>query len=154
MLSITNLTETSRNFILSLANSGNSRSKIVTMCLAKAIADQLPITTAQEGDIKSMYRNLFEIEVMKQISDINELCIIDTESIKLYVRAFYVWRYRIAFDPYVALCTNQDTAIVDFFGIKEALDVDAIDVLKNDPIGATKYYNGFMSFLREIKKAA
>lgn len=156
MFPINTLPKDSKDFVLALANSGKSRSKLVTLALAKAMADQLPLTEKIDGDIKIYFRTLFEIPTMQLISQINEICIVDTEAVLEYVRAFYIWRYNQVFGKLVVIATLPETAVLAFFGIDTIIDPDGIKAISECPTDTTKYYNGFATLYQQLntQKAA
>ncbi len=123
-----------KEYIVSLSNSGKGRTKLVSIAIAKAIADTYPLPTGNVGDIKSFFRNTMELDAMRLISNINELSIVDTTAILTYVRTFFIWRYRVAYDPHVVICNNPDTVVQDFFGIDAAIDQDATSLMKAEPV--------------------
>lgn len=150
MFPINTLQKESKDFILNLVNTGRSRSKIVTLCLAKAIADSLPVSEAIDGDIKVYFRSMFEIPTMQLISQINEICIVDTEAVLEYVRSFYIWRYNSVYGQNVVLAILPETAVLAFFGIDSVIDPDGIKAIAECPADTNKYYNGFAQLYRQL----
>lgn len=149
MVPLTKFSRTIYSYIVSLVNSGEAHSKLTTVCLAKAIADHLPLAPVENHNVGNYYRANLGIQVLGIISDINELCVIDTEGVEELVFQYYSYRYKVAFNPSVVLMVSEDSAILDFFGISNAYDYDSLMKVKHDHLKAMKHYNSFSKLLDE-----
>lgn len=153
MFQLTTLSQQNRDFIVGLVNSGRSRDVIVAICLAKAIADSLPMTEAVNDDINNHYNRTLAITVLQMLSQINEQVVVNVDAVSTLTKNFYVYRYHVAFAPAPVL-VSPTTGCLDFFGITKAMSVADIDVIQNNPMLAMKYYNGFLSLVRELISAS
>lgn len=152
MFSVTTLEPTAREFVTgALINSGRSRSKLVTICLGKALADRLDVCDmSPDEDIKIHFRRDHELEVMNFVSTINELAVIDVDNVITYAREFYLWRAMISRGGDIVLCTDPRQLVLNMFSIDHVLDPDALALMEADHIGVMKYYNGFKKLLEEL----
>lgn len=144
------LCASSMAFTTWLTNSGIGRNKLTSICIGKAIADNLQMSSSVIEDIDSFYRTTLKLDVMSLVSAINELTLIDTESVLNYAASFYAWRYRAAYSSRVIICTSQDTAIEDFFGINISIDAVSLGEIRRDPATAMRVYNSATLVIKEM----
>jgi len=145
------LNKDSQEFVTRLTNSGTSRKKLVSYCIGKAIADELPMCAQAQTDIRQFFRLTLEMNVSRTLSAINELIVIDPLVVIEYVRNIYIWRYRIAFDPPMAMCSNKDTVTADFLSFSQYVDRDTIATTEEDFFTAMRVYNSARSLYRDLR---
>lgn len=144
------LCTSSMSFTTWLTNSGIGRNKLTSLCIGKAIADNMQMSSSMVTDIESFYRTTLKLDIMRLVSTINELTLVDTEAVLNYVASFYTWRYRAAYSPRVIICSSQDTAIEDFFGINISIDAASLAEIRKDPATAMRVYNSAIVMIKEI----
>ena len=149
MLNITSFTPASKDLIINLTNSGESRSTLVSICVAKAIADTLVIPQAVQDGIANYYNRINAIPVLRILSIINEQTLLDSDKVSGLIKSFYTYRYQLAHAPGPVLLGNEHV-ILDFFGITNILSINDIEVIQTDSIKTMKYYNGFLNLVREL----
>lgn len=150
MYTITKLTKPSQDFVTQLINSGNSRQRLVSFAIAKAIADSLPMTAEAQNDPRQTFRLTLEIGVTTTLSKLNELVIVDSAAIIEYVRNLYIWRYRVAFDPMMVITTDANKAIAEFFSISSHIDQTTLEDLVNNSGLAMQTYNKMRTLYKEL----
>lgn len=150
MYELTKLTQQSMSFINYINSSGSSRSKQVSISIAKAISDSLPIPTSPVEDIKSFFKSNHEMSMLSTISKLNEMVVIDIVSIQDYAARFYETRYMLANAKLQTLAFKKETAVEDYFGISKIIPSDIIDTIKEDPNSLTVATNGFATVISEL----
>ena len=150
MYHFSKLSSENRDFITQVNNSGNGRHLLTSLAIAKAIADSLPMIGSKQDDIKHTYRLTHEMNTAGIISRINEMMLVDCDVISELVRNLYIWRYRVAFDPVVVICTSAETAIEDFFSTQQFVDRNTLAELKKDPAVAMRFYNNTRRLVAEL----
>lgn len=151
MILLTSLPQNLRDFVISVSNSGITRNPLLAICAAKAIADNIPITNRLNEDISLYFNRMLSLQAMKTISNINEYIIMDTNKVHSLAKSFYIYRYKIAVNPFPVLL-SEDTAIYDFFGITSVLSIEELELIKADRIKAMSYYNNLLAIVIELDK--
>lgn len=152
MVNLSSLPSQCQDIIVQLANNGTSRNIHTTIAISKAIADHIHLPTSKVTDAMHFYNNAIAMNVYAVISKINELVVIDCDSIKEYVCKMYLWRYRIAFDPPAnILMADPETVIDDLFGFNLLFDKSMACQLKDNPSHVMRVYNRFRGVLLALE---
>lgn len=150
MLAITKLSAETQEFLNFITSTNRCRLQLSSIVIGKALASTLNLPGSPVEDISSFYRMNMLINVQQKISELNELTIIDIDTVLDYVYKFYMTRYYAAYPPKTIFCPCADTAILSFLGASYALDQNSMELIKAVPLEVTKLYNGFVRFFDEV----
>ena len=152
MLTITKLSAETQEFLNFILSGNRSRSQLASIVIGKALADAQALPSAPVDDIADFYRLNVFIGLQSKVSDLNELSVIDVDSVLDYTARFYTTRYFAAYPKKTIFCPSQETAILDFMGTSYALDQSSMELIKAAPLEVTKLYNGFVKFFDEASQ--
>lgn len=147
---ITKLSLAGQEFVSALNANGRSRELLTSVALARAIADTLPAPATLVDNVTSYYKVNSSIQVSSIISGINEIAVIDVDSVSQLVEKFYAHRYAYFNKACPMIALVPDTAIEDFFGISVFIPKEALAAIKADPINTTKLYTLASKFIAEV----
>lgn len=114
MLTITKLSAETQEFLNFITSSNKCRTQLASIVIGKALASILSLPPTPVEDISNFYRVNLLINVQSRVSDLNELSVLDIDSVLDYVNKFYITRYYAAYPPKTIFCPSKDTAILDF----------------------------------------
>lgn len=148
MYAVAKLNEQNKNFL----NSPLAGGKKAYVGLAKAIVSRLAIPTGDVEDITDYYLTNISASVRATISNINELCVVDTGYVMEIVKT--LWRARV-------LCAYPSKATPTIFpGMCKATDVygfgccttpDLESIINESAYEIMQAYAGFTKVLLEIE---
>lgn len=149
MLNITKLSAETQEFLNFITSGNRSRSQLTSLVIGKALASSLNLPSAPVDDIADFYRLNIFIGLQSKVSGLNELSVIDVDTVLDYTARFYTTRYFAAYPKKTIFCPSQETAVLDFLGASYALDQNSMELVKSAPLEVTKLYNGFVKFFDE-----
>jgi len=152
MYGILALKKESQDFISRINVSNLSRSKSISLAIAKALSNSLSLPVTAVDNLSSYLNMEHTVTINSLLSAINEFLPIDVETIKDYIKRFYTFRYNLVHANKYTIALNEETAIVDFFGISKSFDPDTLSLIKIDHKLLTSYISNFNRILDEIKK--
>ena len=144
------LDKAQRDFITGLNSRAISRERLTSLCLGKALADELPLPAQALKDAASTYRLEHSIAVRSILANVNEMVLLDLPTCAYYVERFYLWRYSVAYAPALSLSMDEDDAIADFVGLVYYVDKESLDTLKANRVQAAALYNGARPLFRAL----
>ena len=153
MYAITKLSQESQAFLNHLSMSGKAQSLHSSIAIAKALSNSLPVPSSEVDNIEMHYRSTHLLSVQKQLSDLNELIVVDTATILLYTQRFYQLRYQQVVPNKTICCLKSETAVQDFFGLTSFIDEATLAAIAVKPMEITKIHNGAVVFFCEIAQA-
>lgn len=155
MYNLTLLTKENADFIQSVLQKNTSRSKEVSLSIARILANQiklpLPDQAYDKDNINEYYRLNYQISIENTISIINEICIIDVETVKDYVIRFLKFRYDNAYSTQVVSISVPGEELETFFKIKQYFDKDIVECIKSNLNSIVGYSLGFNKVIENIK---
>ena len=149
MMIVGSLSPESQKFISYLSNGMRPRSVLANVAIAKALADTCQIPSAPVEDVDNFYNVNLKIGVATNLNALNELVVVNAETILDDVLKFYKVRYYTTFPKKTQLCVNPDTVVADFFGISRSISPAYLEAIKQNPVELCVIYNGTRSFLDE-----
>ena len=152
MYALTKLSKDSQDFITNLTINNQSRSLVATLALARCLAYKAELPSSPIDDVESYYRSNCQITDTTMISKINELSILDIDSVIQYAKKFFMFRYSVVHDDCYAVALNKEYAIADYFKISKSIDRVAIDTICEQHIKVTQYTNSFYKLISELKE--
>lgn len=144
------LDKAQRDFITGLNSRAISRERLTSLCLGKALADELPLPAQALKDAASTYRLEHSIAVRSILANVNEMVLLDLPTCAYYVERFYLWRYSVAYAPALSLSMDEDDVIADFVGLVYYVDKESLDTLKANRVQAAALYNGARPLFRAL----
>ena len=151
MFNITKASSKSQAFIAELAQSNKSRSVPVSIALSRLIAIRQPLPSAEVECINSFYNTQVAIVVHNVISQINDIVLLDVDTVKELSKRYYAYRYQQVYgqDHVLLRCEH---AIVDFFKISKVFDDATLQALAENPTLITEVTTRFIELLKEINE--
>lgn len=152
MSTITLLSKPSLDFVTTLSTGNKSRSKETSMALGRVLSYKLDVPSTPIQDLNQYISQAYISSLEKLVYDINEVCVLDKELIKMYFIKFFNARYNICHGTDVLVSTNPDSALADFFKISSSLSSDDIQFISNNCIKLMEYVNKFKHVINDIEK--
>lgn len=150
MFAISKLSADSQAFITRMVSSGRTRSKEVSLAIARVLTRGATIPSNAVEDPIGLYRTQMKIQMESLISQVNEFIVIDTEAVSDFCLKFFMYRYNAAHMGPNVLAFDKETAVEDFFGISKNFDKETLAALKNDPIFIVGVMNGLERVIQEL----
>lgn len=152
MFAITKLSPETQEFLNYVASGSRNRSRLTSIAIGRALANTLNLPSCVVEDLQAFYRTNLLINVQSQVSDLNELSLIDVDTVLDYTYRFYAFRYEIAYPKRRMFCQKPETAVIDFLGANFALDEATMEMIAAAPVDVTKLYNSFVQFFQELNQ--
>ena len=147
---ISNLTPAGQEFMNYLSSGKRTRERLTSLVLGRAIAETLQIPGGLVESVTQHYKVSSLITATSIVSGINELAVIDTDSVLEFVEKFFTYRYSVYHRTVPIVALVPDTAVEDFFGVSIFISKEDIALLKANPIEATKLYGLAVRFLADV----
>ncbi len=149
MLIVSKLSKANQEFISSLSSSGESRSQLVSIGLARTLASMLPMPTSPVECIKTFFRMNQEINVRDKVYTLNELMVLDTEKVTDLIKAFYYYRYNAIY-PSKVIILSKSFPLEDLFEITRYFGNETINLIKDNPTKLMYVQNEFSKLMDSI----
>ncbi len=134
-MSIFKLSKDSQNFIQQLATSGKATSLAFSIAFARAL---YPHTRQVSG---------FEVE--RLLSSVNELVVLDRETIRDLIKSFGGWHNGLFITPTLIL-TNQETAVGNFFEFNKYFNQVTLDTIKQEGLFIAQAVNQLVGVFNDL----
>lgn len=145
----TKLTSKSQMYLSALTSSNRSRSKEVSIAIARIVSNRFSIPVGVQ-DITAYYNTQVRLELEAMVNSLNNLVVLDIQSILDYSAKFYNFRYLSACPSVHILAVNNQTAVVDFFSISRIFDEAFLKILSEHAVCITEATLRFSDILEEI----
>ena len=153
MFSITKLSPSSQTFVTELNSTMQTRTRAVSLAVAKVMADNAALPSSAVDDIVAFYRTHCQIDIEMKVNEINELMALDTKQVIEYCLKLYTLRYYFMAPPAIVYSFNKETAVEDFFGISRCIDRETISsVIKVDCGNIARFVGKFNDMYNELFK--
>ena len=149
----TPITRTWINY-MSMANRG--RDDACCLGIAKVLADYFPLPAGAVEDINAYFSANVQIPMTSKLSELNELLLIDNDTIVDLAKRLYVTRYNIAYPSRSILFLTKPTPEsvgtvgLKFFGLDKAISPEIQSKIEKAPEELANTVNGFNRFLVEL----
>lgn len=144
------LSTKSLDFLNELTISGKSRNIQTSLAMAYALAYNLELPSSKVDDITTYYKSFLELPINSQLNTINEVCVLDKQTIKDYVLNFFMLRYYTTQPSPQVMLLVKETAVLDLFKITSYIDEVALESVTADPLMFSKLVNNFVSIKKEL----
>ena len=134
-MSIFKLSKDSQNFIQQMATSGKATSLAFSVAFARAL-----YTHTKQGD---------GVEVETLISSVNELVVLDRETVRKLLKSFGDWQNGLFTAPAVIL-TNPDTAVGNFFEYNQYFNQVTLDTIKQEGLFIAQVTNQLVGVFNDL----
>lgn len=151
MFQLSNLGADAQRFVSYLAYGDRTRSLLSSLAIAKTLSNTANLPSSPVEDIEAFYKANIVLPLQTKLSALNELVLVNCDVILDYARRFYMVRYKNAFPGSKIYCMSSDTALEDFMGMTIALDKNAIEVIRDNPVEMTKLHNSLTDLLAEME---
>jgi len=148
---ITKLSKASQDFISNLAMTGKSRSLETSLALARVLANSMSVPSTPVESPVIYFKTTYQISIEEQLSNINEIVVLDIQTILDYALKFFQFKYFTVHSDSHVLALNCETAIVDFFKISKVFDQEALKAIQENCSFITNAVNNFNRVIDEIK---
>lgn len=129
---------------------GRNKSYLTSIAVGRILANRLPLPSSMVENFEHFYRTTYQIEVTRNISKINEILLLDVETVQTYVLKFFKLRYVLMNPANNVYCVNPETALQDFLGISQQLDSVTVQEIKSSPKELMKINNFINSIVQVI----
>lgn len=150
MFNTAKLCSETQEFMTWLGVGERPRSLLASLAIAKALAD---VATLPSGPVESpeqFYTTTSMNPILSKLNLLNELALVDVDTIQEYILRFYKTRYNIVFPPERVFCVKPDSVLEDFMGISTAMDPAAVAAIQGNGTDLTRLYNGIRIFFIEV----
>ena len=150
MYSLFKLSPQTRSQIQDYLSSATNREAIFAVAVGYASASTLALPPQQVDDLRDYFANNAKRGVEALLSCFNEMAPFDTVSAREHAWAFYKLRYNMVFVKASPIAMKPETAIVDFFGISNALPNATLELITQHPAKLSVLVGRLREVLREI----
>jgi hypothetical protein len=148
---IAKLKQQSMAFVNEMSANNKARSVQSSIALAKVLSKDMSIPSAPVDDIQHFFLMQSGVNLRQLLADINEVILIDYKLVEELTSKFYSYRYYAAHPSNHVLCFCADTAVEDFFGITRCVSKDILEALKVSPVEMTRFVNGYINLVEDLK---
>ena len=122
--------------------------------LAKVIADRLPLPSGPAEDISNYYAMTLSLNVATKISELGEICMIDSLKVRDLVKSFYSARYQIVYPKKYVFIKSKESALMDIFGVRRFLSDEVVKEISEQGTRFMYFYNEFSCLMDELGNSA
>lgn len=149
MFSLSKLTGRQLELVNYLATANRSRKLSTSIAIGKAIADLAlmpsgPLASDEfnPASPRDFFRTTNELNARNNLSLVNEVVVIDIESIINYTYSFYAARYNALYPTNAIYKMIPELAILDLLGVSKSIDTATVEEIKSNPVDIMRIYNG------------
>lgn len=125
---------------------------LASAALAKVLADRLPLPSGPAEDIENYYAMTLSLSVAAEISQLNEICMIDAVKVRDLVKSFYSARYQIVYPKKYTFVKSKESALMDIFGVRRFISDDVVKEISEKGTRFMYYYNEFSCLIDELSQ--
>ena len=134
-MSIFKLSKDSQNFIQQVATSGKATSLAFSIAFARALY------------VHTMQADGVEAETL--LSSVNELVVLDRETVRKLLKSFADWHADLFTSPAVIL-TNPETAVGNFFEFNKYFNQVTLDAIKQEGLYIAQVTNQLVGIFNDL----
>jgi hypothetical protein len=150
MIDIVRLSSDAQKAYTGISASGKTRSLLLTVIIAKILADREPLPSGPLEDIRDYYQKTLVFSVKKHLGLLNEILTLDLPAIEEYAYKFYCLRYALICPPSAPFCMDPRTLVEDFFGISNFIGANVIEALRENPLLTTDLFKKTAFIVAEL----
>lgn len=135
--------------ILYFNSEGRGKVSVTSVAIGRAIANRLSMPSGEVENIDIYFRSFLEIDVLRQVSHLNELFLIEVPEVLEFVSKFYKLRYSVLFPRKNVYCTNSVTALQDFIGVSQHLDQSTVELIQKNPTELMRVNNALQAIMND-----
>lgn len=137
-------------FVTAGTSASDMGTLLASAALAKVMADRLPLPSGPAEDIANYYAMTLSLDVAAEISQLNEICMIDAVKVRDLVKAFYSARYQIVYPKKYVFVKSKDSALMDIFGVRRFISDDVVKEISEKGTRFMYFYNEFACLVDEL----
>lgn len=149
MSNISKLKKGSQDFITQLAL-GGSKSTAVTLAIARSLAYSLTMPSAKIDNLTIYFNNTHRVDIENFLYELNEIVLIDVRAIVDLVYKFFYFRYNTIYPENSVIALNEETGIIDFFGLSKYFSPEDLKIIQTESIKLTKYCLKINTLMEEL----
>jgi hypothetical protein len=147
------INQESNTFLVGIGSTGKSKTKSVTIGLARALAYDLELPQAPVEDPHMYYRSEHLQTVSTLVGRIMEVCLLDTDAVMKEVMSFYLFRYQSCYDNSMFHSqSGTSNGIVDIFKLYKHFSEETLCFMKDNATEVSVMNNGFKKVLEQLSK--
>lgn len=148
MYSFANLNNQNKDFINRVAFL--FKPEIRNIGLANAIAIGLVLPTSEVENPDEFYIDNCFTKAREDISIINEITVVDVETVLNLIKLFWKIRYNVLYQRERIYVNSQQTNAMDFFGLGMILPLNIYQVLADNSSACITASNGYTSIMKDV----
>jgi hypothetical protein len=143
----------SNNFLVSIGATGRSKTKCVTLALARAVAYILDMPPGPVEDPHAYYRTEHSMAASGLVGSILEVCLLDTAAVLKEVESFYMFRYQNLYDTGFFHSTGvKGNGIQEVFKLYNHFSEDTLCHIKDNANEISIMNMQFVKIVKELNK--
>lgn len=150
MYNLSKLKPQTRSFLDQISTNATNQ-KLIDFCIAKAICDELSIPSSPVNNQDDYYTQFCALVASQLISDVNEIRVMDIETIKQHIKRFWKIRYNIVFPRKRVFLITECDGDEHFFGFSQYMSKDFDEAIDNNVSNTVFTLNGFYDLISDIK---
>lgn len=150
MLDYIRLSNTAQADYNALSQGGKTRTQIMSLVVAKLLADRASLPSGPVEDIRAYYNNMVETNIKTALSKLQEVLLFDVPTIEDRAYKFYCLRYAAANPPRDLYCTNPEAAVADFFGLSLQVSPADLETISQNYVAVGDYSRRITSLLNDL----
>lgn len=146
---LTKLSQQSQMYLGGIISNQTSRSKAISLVIARILASDLQLPE-ECADCGMFYNTQHRITVEQKLNRLNNLVILDVQTVLDYTKKFYQFRYESMYPSAHLLTVCKDTAILDFFKISKIFDCETLKVIQDNHVAINEGNLRFKQIVSEL----
>lgn len=146
---LTKLSQQSQMYLGFIISNQVSRSKAISLVVARILASDLQLPE-ECADCGMFYNTQHRISVEHKLNRLNNLVILDVQTVLDYTKKFYQFRYESMYPSAHFLAVSKESAVLDFFKISKIFDCETIKVIEENYVTINEGNMRFKQIISEL----
>lgn len=146
---LTKLSQQSQMYLGFIISNQVSRSKAISLVVARILASDLQLPE-ECADCGMFYNTQHRISVEHKLNRLNNLVILDVQTVLDYTKKFYQFRYESMYPSAHLLAVSKESAVLDFFKISKIFDCETIKVIEENYVTINEGNMRFKQIISEL----
>lgn len=143
-----NFSVIAQELIKAVSENGRNKDVLMSAAIGAAIASRMQLPSSEIENFNIWYRSMCQIDVMSEISKVNEAVLIDTDMVHECVKSFLSTRLAAAFPPKAIVC-SRNNALCRLVGISNNISQAIQEAIDSNGFTFSLVYNKVNAFLQE-----
>ena len=150
MFTASKLSVGSQDFINFLSNGERPSLPVTSLAIAKVLANFAAMPSGEVEDPMLFFKTSSLIDIQSKLSILNELVMIDFNTVLEYTYKFFAIRYFALYPKKQLFCLRPESATEDLLGASHVLEGKVFEIVKENPLLLTKIHNGIVNFYDDV----